>query len=156
MHITGWLMLATCALIEVSHYGVCLGLIAGVMLIGSLLLHEVGHMLMASALGVKVAEFGIFLMGAYNRRDRGNSRRDEILISLAGPLMNFALLVPCFLLPRIGPEITLCNLLLGLFNLLPLPSTDGWRIMKTIFFPYPVMPATPATTQSEPVLRKAA
>jgi Zn-dependent protease len=156
MHMTGWLMLAACALIEIPHYGLCWGLIAGVLLIGSLLLHEVGHMLMATALGVKVSEFGVCLLGAYNRRAHANSQRDEVLVSLAGPLMNFALLVPCFFLPRIGFELMLCNLALGLFNLLPIPSTDGLRILQTIWGPHPVLRAAPATTQSEPVLRKAA
>jgi Zn-dependent protease len=156
MHMTGWLMLGVCTLIEIPHYGPRWGLLAGVLLIGSLLLHEVGHMLVATALGVKVSEFGVCLLGAYNRRARANSRRDEFLISLAGPFMNFALLIPCFFLPRIGFELMLCNLALGLFNLLPIPSTDGFRILKTIWGPYPVIDAVPATTQSEPILRKAA
>jgi hypothetical protein len=39
---------------------------------------------------------------------------------------------------------------------LPIPSSDGLRILKTISEPYPVMRAVPATTQPEPALRKAA
>jgi len=149
MHLTGWLMFATCAFIEMLHYGVWWGLAAGVGLVVSLLLHEVGHMLMAAALGVGIREFGICLLGAYNRRARANSRRDEVLISLAGPLMNFALLIPCFFLPHIGMELVLCNLMLGVVNLLPIPSSDGLRILRTIFGAYPVACTAPATIQPE-------
>jgi Zn-dependent protease len=160
IQMTGWLMFALCALFEIYHYGVWWGLAAGILLIASLLLHEVGHMLMAAALGVKVSEFGLCLLGAYNRRARANSRRDEILICLAGPLVNFALVIPCFLVPRIGFELTLCNMLLGVGNLLPIPSSDGLRILQTIWgpfpVPYPALCTVPATAQSGSALRKAA
>jgi Zn-dependent protease len=149
-------MIAACALIEIFHYGVWWGLAAAVLLIASLLMHEAGHMLVATALGVKVSEFGICLLGAYNRRAHANSRRDEVLISLAGPLMNFALVLPCFFLPCIGFELTLCNLMLAIVNLLPIPSSDGLRILKTISAPYPAMHPVQETTQPEPALRKAA
>jgi len=159
VHLTGWLMFASCALLEIFHYGFWWGLAAAILLIASLLLHEVGHMLMAAALGVRVSEFGICLIGAYNRRARGNSRRDEVLISLAGPLMNFALIVPCFFLPRIGFELMLCNLMLGVGNLLPIPSSDGLRILKTLWGPYPVVsPLRVVKVATQPVsaLRRAA
>ena len=156
MHVTGWLMFACCTFVEIFHYGFWWGLTAGVLLIVSLLLHEVGHMLAATALGVKVSEFGVCLLGAYNRRARANSRRDEVLISLAGPLVNFALIIPCIFLPRIGFEMTLCNLVLALFNLLPIPSSDGLRILKTLWGPYPVVRVIPVTAQPEPALRRAA
>jgi len=116
----------------------------------------VGHMLVATALGVRVSEFGVCLLGAYNRRARANSRRDEVLISLAGPLVNFALVIPCIFLPRIGFEMTLCNLVLALFNLLPIPSSDGLRILKTLWGPYPVVRLVPSTAQPEPALCRAA
>ena len=157
--LTGWLMIASCAILEIFHYGVGWGFAAAILLFASLLLHDVGHMLMATALDVKVSEFGICLLGAYNRRARANSRRHEVLISLAGPLMNFALVIPCFFLPHIGLELTLCNIVLAVFNLLPIPSSDGLRILKTLWGPYPVvspMRIVPATSQPEPALRRAA
>jgi len=159
LHLTGWLMIASCALLEIFHYGPWWGLAAALLLFASLLLHEVGHMLMAMVLGVRVSEFGICLMGAYNRRARANSRRDEVLISLAGPLMNFALIVPCLFLPHIGFELSMGNVLLAVFNLLPIPSSDGLRILKTIWGPYPVATPVctiPITAQPQPALRKAA
>jgi len=113
-------------------------------------------MLAAAALGVNVSEFGICLLGAYNCRARANSRRNEILISLAGPLVNFALAFPCFLLPHIGFELALCNLVLALFNLLPIPSSDGLRFLKTFWGHYPVIRVIPEKSPAEPALRQAA
>jgi len=160
IQMTGLFMFASCAIFEIYHYGLWWGFAAAVLLIASLLLHEVGHMLVAAALGVRVSEFGLCLLGAYNRRARANSRRDEVLISLAGPLVNFALIIPCFLLPRIGFELTICNLVLALFNLLPIPSSDGLRILQTIWRPYPVpypaLRTIAPTAQSETALSEAA
>jgi len=160
IQMTGLLMISSCALIEIYHYGVWWGLTAAVLLIASLLLHEVGHMLMALALGVKVSEFGLCLLGAYNRRARANSRRNEILICLAGPLINFALIIPCIILPRIGFELTLCNFMLGVGNLLPIPSSDGLRILQTIWrpfpAPYPMVRPIPVNARSEQSFPEAA
>jgi Zn-dependent protease len=73
------------------------------------------------------------LSGAYNRRAYAGGRRDEVLISAAGPLMNLFLVLPLFYLPVIGPKLALCNLGLCVANLLPIPSSDGLRILRTIW-----------------------
>jgi Zn-dependent protease len=77
-----------------------------------------------------------------------NPRRDEALIALAGPLSNFILAITCSLLIKlfiffnqkilinIGliffvPLINL-NLILGLFNLLPIYPLDGYKVITGI------------------------
>lgn len=132
MHDTGWLLFALCVLFGIGTYGGWLGLALGALLVASLLMHEVGHMLVAIVLRVPVREFGLCLGGAYNRRAYAGRRRDEILISAAGPLMNLFVALPLLLLPRIGAQLALCNLLLCAVNLLPLPSSDGMRILRTM------------------------
>jgi len=132
MHATGWLPLALCVLLGVVLRGWWPGVAVGALMVVSLLLHEVGHMLVATVLGVPVREFGLCLGGAYNRRAYARSRRDEVLISVAGPLTNLCLVLPLLFLPRIGVQLALCNLALCVVNLLPLPASDGLRILRMI------------------------
>jgi Zn-dependent protease len=46
--------------------------------------------------------------------------------------MNFLLVVPLLFVPRLGPQLATCNLMLGVINLLPLPSSDGLRILRNL------------------------
>jgi stage IV sporulation protein FB len=129
----GWLIVALCVLFEIAIRGFRLGLAAGSVLVASLLLHEVGHMTAAIALGVPVHEFGLCLYGAYTRRARSGSRRKETLIAFSGPLVNLLLAFPCLYLPRIGVQLAFCNLAMFVVNLAPLPSSDGLRIARAIW-----------------------
>jgi Zn-dependent protease len=133
MQKTGWLLLALCVLLGIELSGFRLGPVVGLVVAVSLLLHEVGHMLAAVMLRVPVREFGICLSGAYNRRAYASRRRDEVLISAAGPLMNLLLILPLLYVPVIGAVLAFCNLALCVSNLLPLPSSDGLRILRTMW-----------------------
>lgn len=137
MQANGWLALAVCILLGFPLSGPQFGLLAGALLAASLLLHEMGHMLAAILLRVPVREFGMSLTGAYNRRAHASRRWDEILISAAGPLVNLFLVFPLLLLPVIGMKLAICNLGLCVVNLLPLPSSDGLRILRTMWAPRP-------------------
>jgi Zn-dependent protease len=130
MHGTGWFLLVLCLLIGVTISGLWLGFAVGVAVAVCLLLHEAGHMLAAILLRVPVLEFGLCLFGAYNRRAYASRRRDEMIISFAGPLMNLFLVLPLLHVPVVGGQLALCNLLLGIGNLLPLSSSDGQRILR--------------------------
>jgi len=135
MHNKGWMVVALCFLLEIAVWGLRMGLVGGAVLLLCLLLHEFGHILGAAALGVPVREFGISVYGAYIIRARGNCSRDDALVSLAGPLMNLALVVPSLLLPHIGIQIAFCNISLCVMNLLPIPSSDGLRIARSLWGP---------------------
>jgi Zn-dependent protease len=135
MQDTGWLALAICILLGFPLSGQLFGLLAGALLAASLLLHEMGHMLAAILLRVPVREFGMSLTGAYNRRAYAGCSRDEILISAAGPLVNLFLVFPLLHIPVIGMNLAICNLGLCVANLLPLPSSDGLRILRTMWAP---------------------
>lgn len=142
MHNTGWLLLALCILLGIRLSGLRLGLAVGAALAVSLLLHEIGHMLAAIMLRVPVREFGLCLRGAYNRRAYAGRRRSEVFISAAGPLMNLFLVLPLLYLPVIGTKLALCNLTICVVNLLPLPSSDGLRILRTIWLSRPASQAS--------------
>jgi Zn-dependent protease len=132
MHSTGWFSLTFCVLLGFGIAGNWLGLPLGALLLASLLMHEVGHMVAATLFGVQVHEFGLRLGGAYTRRAYATTRRDEVLISAAGPLMNLCLALPLSFLPHFGTQLALGNLALCVINLLPLPSSDGLHILRTI------------------------
>jgi DNA polymerase III sliding clamp (beta) subunit (PCNA family) len=42
------------------------------------------------------------------------------------------LVLPLVFLPRIGGQIALCNLVIGIVNLVPFPSSDGLRILRML------------------------
>ena len=64
--------------------------------------------------------------------------RDMMLVALAGPLTNFsiatlaAFLLHVFVYSQILHYVIFINLVLGLFNLLPIPPLDGSRILAWI------------------------
>jgi len=82
----------------------------------------------------------------YNPYNLKNLRRSEIIISLAGPLTNLTLAVIFSLVFRLFVSlgqmseslmeiflaIILVNLVLGLFNLVPLPPLDGFKIFSNL------------------------
>jgi Zn-dependent protease len=132
MHHTGVFVVLLCLAIGFRIGGWQLGLPAGALLLASLLLHEAGHMFAARSLGVPVREFGLRLGRTYVKRAHAVRHRDEILIAASGPLMNFLLVIPFIFVPRFGLQLATCNLALGLMNLLPLPSSDGLRIVRNL------------------------
>ncbi len=149
IHSNGWLIPVFCAVTAFRIAGLTLALPIGALLLASLLLHEAGHILAALYFRVPVREFGLAFAGAYTRRAYATRRRHEILIAAAGPAMNLLLVIPFLFLPQYGAQLALCNLLLGIINLLPIPSSDGLRILKAIWYPTApgIMTAAPTPTQ---------
>jgi Zn-dependent protease len=107
-------------------------------------------MLVAAMVGVPVREFGLCLRGAYNVRGTPRRRRDEVLISAAGPLTNL-LLISTLVVPLIGPQLAFCNLVLCVMNLLPLPSSDGLRILRALSGTSRAAAMVPVLGESGPV-----
>src|SRR5258707_6380500 len=57
-------------------------------LFGSVLLHELGHALVASSFGIRTIEIVMFPIGGVSRPDRTPKAREELWIALAGPMVN--------------------------------------------------------------------
>ncbi len=98
--------------------GILLGLLA-------MALHEVGHVLAALALGIRVKGVGMRWKGMYTVREAGPPAKN-LLISLAGPLTN-VLLMLCW---HWSPTFGLANFCFALGNLLPIKGSDGDRALK--------------------------
>jgi Zn-dependent protease len=97
----------------------------------AVILHELAHVVAASALRVRLYQIGITWRGPFIRRDPGTVLQN-LAITLAGPGTNLLL---AFLLHRTNPVFSLSNLVLGITNLLPFPSSDGSRalcLLRTI------------------------
>ena len=90
--------------------------------VGAMALHEIAHLLVALAVGVKIKSIGFGWKGLYTVREAGTPSKN-LAVSLAGPLMNFALLI----LWHYSPMFGLANLCFGFFNLIPLTGSDGDR-----------------------------
>lgn len=98
-----------------------LGIFCGIL---AMLLHEIGHILAALALGIRVRTVGLRWKGLYTVREAGPPTKNA-LVSLAGPLTNALLIVLWVHWPTFG----LANLCFAFFNLLPIQGSDGERIL---------------------------
>lgn len=114
------------------------GVAVALLAFGSVLLHELGHALMARHLRVPVSSIDLhFFGGAANMTELPRSPGDEIAIAAAGPAVSFALaglghglgLVTGVQLFGMLGNI---NLLIGAFNLLPAFPSDGGRILRAL------------------------
>ena len=109
---------------------------------GCVLLHELGHSLVARGFGLRVADITLWPLGGIARMSEiPENTRIEALIAIAGPAVNFALAGVGFLALTTGlalglpsPEILIlfigANVVQGTFNLLPAFPMDGGRVLR--------------------------
>ena len=102
---------------------------------GSVLLHELGHSLMARHLGVPVAGIELHFFGGAAQMGMPRSPEDEIAVAAAGPAVSFALAGLGHGLAAVTGLQALAlfgwvNLFLAVFNLLPAFPSDGGRILR--------------------------
>lgn len=135
--------------------GAGFGVALTLLLFVGVLLHELGHSLVARHFGIPVLEIvllpigGIAALGAKPERPR-----HELLIALAGPLVNLgiAMVLGAVLFGLLGAGmlnlelvksltpswstllvlLLVGNLTLGLFNLLPIFPMDGGRVLRAL------------------------
>lgn len=114
------------------------GLIVVGLAFGSVLLHELGHAVVARHLGVRVSGIELhFFGGAAKMVELPRSANHEIAIAAAGPAVSLALaglglglgaVTGGWLLSAIG----WINLVIALFNLIPALPMDGGRILRAL------------------------
>ncbi len=126
-------------------------------LFACVVIHELAHSLVAIRFGGKVRSVTLWPIGGVaSMKSIPEQPRQELLISLAGPLVNvmiagllilarggFPAWIDVPLVPR-GPAeladaLARANLILAVFNLLPAFPMDGGRVMRSLlamFLPY--------------------
>ena len=121
-------------------YGI--SLIYALMLFSSVLLHELGHSLVAQSQGITVNSIKLFLFGGIASIERESKTPGEaFLVAAAGPAVSIALFVIFTLISRLTAlpevatlivgEVARVNLVLALFNLIPGLPLDGGQIFKS-------------------------
>lgn len=93
------------------------------------LLHELGHVWMMRLFSVRVRGLKLRLFDILIEADEPDSLRADICITLGGVMMNFlCAVVFCPFSLKLG----LPHLMLGVFNLLPVMSLDGGRLLSLL------------------------
>ena len=124
------------------------------------ILHELGHSLTARRFGVRVPRILLLPIGGMAEFDHiPRKPSQELLITAAGPAVNFVLAailfaaswrgllpdkeIPPYSFASILDELWLWNLVMGVFNLLPVFPMDGGRILRALLaFRLPYLRAT--------------
>lgn len=99
------------------------------------LVHELSHMIAGIILGLKPKKFMVMPFGFKIIFDETNDKKKmeakKIIIAITGPAVNLILMVISAIL-HLHTNIIYANLVIALFNLIPIYPLDGGRILKAI------------------------
>jgi len=124
------------------------GLAGALLLIASVLLHELMHAVVARADGIKVLGLTLWIFGGVaSFADEPRTARSDFRVAAAGPATSLGLaavfagitfavraIAPVPILTATGEWLAGVNLVLGVFNLLPGAPLDGGRILRAFLW----------------------
>ncbi len=117
------------------------GFVMALLLFGSVLLHELGHSLVALSQGISVTSITLFLFGGVASIDQESKTPGQAFqVAIAGPAVSFSLFVVLTLAYQFLPfnplateiiqNLANINLILSLFNMIPGLPLDGGQVLK--------------------------
>ena len=125
-----------------------MGVIAALGLFASIILHELGHALVARRYGLPIRGITLFIFGGVAEME-GEPERPavEFWVAIAGPITSLLVGLVCWLLmqavaaagagvPVVGVLVYLAsiNIVLAVFNLVPAFPLDGGRILRSVLW----------------------
>jgi Zn-dependent protease/CBS domain-containing protein len=146
------LSLATEYFPHVSHYQWpaatywVVGVITSLLFFVSVLLHELAHSVVARWRGMKVRDIVLFIFGGVSELgEEPESAQTEFIMAFVGPLTSFVIsgvsLLIYWLTKSVNEPVSagahylsVINLFLGIFNLIPGFPLDGGRILRAIMW----------------------
>lgn len=124
-----------------------LGLLSALLLFASILLHELGHAVVARRHGVEIEEIDLWLLGGVARmKGYPKTAGDELRFALAGPAVTLAIAAVfwtiALALPSSSPSAlnavieyqAFINTAILAFNLLPAFPLDGGRVARALIW----------------------
>lgn len=124
-----------------------LGLLSALLLFASILLHELGHALVARRHGVEIEEIDLWLLGGVARMSGYPKHAlDELRFALAGPAVTLVIALffgaVAVALPASAPDWlqavvsyqAVVNAVILVFNLLPAFPLDGGRVARALIW----------------------
>src|SRR2546426_1464250 len=118
-----------------------LGVVAALLLFASVLVHELGHCLVALRYRIPIAQITLFIFGGMAQiRREAPTPRAEFLIAIAGPVVSVLISIAFGVLAvlpgspsdavAVSTLLQEINLTLALFNLVPGYPLDGGRVLR--------------------------
>ena len=99
------------------------------------LIHEISHTLTGILLGLKIRKFSIMPFGfKIMFEETGSYKKNNIkklIVAIVGPVTNLLIMIYAILF-KLHSNIIYANLVIAIFNLIPIYPLDGGRILKSI------------------------
>lgn len=122
-----------------------MGAVTAILLFLSVLLHELGHSVVAKHFGIPVPRITLFIFGGVSQiATEPADAKKEFWMAAAGPAVSFVLAGVCWELRLVlasapplfalAKYMALVNLILGVFNLIPGFPLDGGRVFRAIIW----------------------
>jgi Zn-dependent protease len=144
-----WLLLTTWGIVGTETIVYMLTLLAAIF--GCVILHELGHALMARHFGIRTRDITLYPIGGVARLERMSERPlEELLIAVAGPAVNVVIALGLVFVLGVSGSVfrwealihsvpggflaglLAANVMLVAFNLLPAFPMDGGRVLRAL------------------------